>query len=143
VSQTVVWRGFVDDAGHIALLEKANFREWVQRYRGRHVSLTVRLSRLQARHAMRYYRGVVIPDLAAAADYDVRAMHNAAAWKFLSLPAGKFGEPRRRSTGELGPTELREYIDAVVAWGEAEFACHVRRPTDVELATVTDRPDWQ
>jgi len=142
--------GFVDDAGHFALDDRARFRDAMQRFKGQEVLVTVpRKPRRQGTQLMRYYRGVVIPDLAEACGYadqddDFESVHQAMAWKFLRLPDGQFGEPRRRSTGkdDLTSEELSDYVTKVITFAETSIpGCRIRRPEELDMDTVVD-PEW-
>jgi hypothetical protein len=138
------WLGFVDDAGFFTLDHRRAFAEWIKKFAGHEVVLTVRKrpSR-QGTQAMRYYRGVVIPDIAEACGYsdpdDYEDVHQGLAWKFLRLPDGPFGEPRRRSTakGEMSAEEFSHYLDQVIQFAETSIpGCRIRRPEEVELDRV-------
>lgn len=103
----------------------------------------------QGNQSMRYYRGVVIPDIAEACGYsdpdDYDAVHESLAWKFLRIEDHpQLGFPRRRSTakGDLNAEEMSAYINRCIEWAEAEIVgCKVRRPNEVELDTVA--MTWQ
>lgn len=95
----------------------------------------------QGTQSMRYYRGVVVPDIAAACGYsdpdDFDAVHESLAWKFLRIedhPELKF--PRRRSTAknDLSADEMSEYVSKCIEWAEAEIpGCRIRRPNEIDL----------
>lgn len=102
----------------------------------------------QGTQSMRYYRGVVVPDIAAACGYtdpeDWAAVHESLAWKFLRLPDHELGYPRRQSTRKdsLDQAEMSAYIDQVIAWAESSIpGCRVRRPNEVDLDQVY-APDY-
>jgi hypothetical protein len=138
--------GFVDDAGHFALDDKAGFRAAIAKFKGQEVAVTVkRRPRMQGPQQLRYYRGVVIPDIATACGYpdpdEYQQVHEGLAWKFLRLADGPFGEPRRRSTskGDMSLEELTAYIDRVITWAETSVpGCTVRRPEDVNMDAVNE-----
>lgn len=145
-----VFLGFVDDAGHFALDSTKAFRAYVQKFKGREVEIHVKEKRRQqGTQSMRYYRGVVIPDIAEACGYsdpdDYEAVHDALAWKFLRMPDHEqFGTPRRRSTakGDLSQPEMTAYIDQCITWAESTIpGCQVRRPEDVDFGEV--RETWR
>lgn len=105
--------------------------------------------RRQGDQSMRYYRGVVIPDIAQACGIadpdDYESIHDALAFKFLKLPDSIFGTPRRRSTGkdDLSQEEISKYIDDVIQYAEADIVgCRIRRPEEVDLDDVYD-PEWR
>jgi hypothetical protein len=136
--------GFVDDAGTFALDDRKAFRTYVRKFKGNEVVVTVkkRPSR-QGDKAMRYYRGVVIPDLAEACGYsdpdDYESIHDAMAWKFLRIADGEFGQPRRRSTSkdDMSKDELSAYIDQVITFAETTIpGCRIRRPDEVDLDEI-------
>lgn len=140
--------GFVDDAGNFALDDRGAFLTYVQKFKGQEVSLTVKKKPIrQGDQAMRYYRGIVIPDIAEACGYadpdDFETVHDGLAWKFLRLPDGEFGQPRRRSTSkdDLSKQEMADYIDKVITYAETSIpGCKVRRPDEVD---EDDYKDWR
>ncbi len=137
---------FVDDDGKLGLDSPALFRAQLLRLKGQEV--IVKLERKPTRQGsqqLRYYRGVVIPDIAEACGYsdpdDWQSVHEAMAWKFLRLPEGPFGEPRRRSTAkhDLSQDEMTRFLDQVITYAETSIpGCSVRRPEDVNLDHVVD-----
>lgn len=141
--------GFVDDAGHFALDQREAFRAYVQRFKGSEVTITVKKkSQRQGDKAMRYYRGVVVPDVAEACGYsdpdEYEQVHDALAWKFLRLPDGPFGQPRRRSTAkaQMPADEMARYIDQVITYAETTIpGCRVRRPNEVDDDALIDQ-EW-
>ena len=144
------WLAFVDDMGHFALDKPREFKSWLQKFRGQEVVVSIkrRYYSRQGTQSMRYYRGVVVPDIAAACGYtdpdEYEDVHDALAWKFLRLPDGMFGQPRRRSTAkdDLNQAEMSQYIDQVIAFAETSIpGCQVRRPEDVDLDQIMD-PGW-
>lgn len=146
----VGWLGFVDQRGQFKLDDRKKFIEWVKRFAGHEVVLTVkRKPRIQGTQAMRFYRGVVVPDIAHACGYtdpdEYADVHTGLAWKFLRLPDGPFGEPRRRSTAkdDMTQEEMSAYIDQVITYAETSIpGCRVRRPHEVDLDRVVD-PGWE
>ncbi len=135
---------FCDDAGHWKADDAdALSRHIAAKFKGQEFVLTVKaMPKRQGSQALRYYRGVVIPDLAAACGYDVDdypKIHDAMAFKYLRLSDDEFGTPRRRSTGkdDLTQTELAHYIDQIILWAESSIpGCRIRRPEDVDLDAV-------
>lgn len=103
----------------------------------------------QGSQTMRYYRGVVIPDIATACGYsdpdDYDSVHESLAWKFLRIEDHpQLGYPRRRSTAkdDLSADEMSEYVTKCIEWAEAEIVgCRVRRPNEIELDTAA--MTWQ
>ncbi len=138
---------FIDDDGQIGMDDKAGFKAHVDRLKGQEVVVTVkRRPKFQGSKQLRYYRGVVVPDIAEACGYsdpeEYQSVHEGLAWKFLRLPDGPFGEPRKRSTSkaEMSLEELAAYIDQVITYAETSIpGCRVRRPEDVDLETVNDQ----
>lgn len=127
----------------------AEFRAYVAKFAASEVVVSVkRRPKRQGNQQLRYYRGVVIPDIARACGhvdpdefYDV---HDALAWKFLRLPDSEYGTPRRRSTSpdDLAQDEMSKYIDDVITWAETSIPdCRVRRSEEVDLDTIID-PEW-
>jgi hypothetical protein len=145
----VAFTAFVDDACHFALDDKAAFRAYVAKFKGQEVVVTVkRMPKRQGSQSMRYLRGVVIPDVAEACGYadpdEYQAVYEGLAWKFLRLPDGPFGEPRRRSTAkdDMTQDEMTKFIDQVITYAETSIpGCTVRRPHEADLEHVID-PGW-
>lgn len=125
------------------------FKAYVKKFAATEVVVTVKKRpRRQGSQAMRYYRGVVVPDIAQACGVtdpdDYEGVHDALAWKFLKLPDSSFGTPRRRSTAkdDLAQEELSKYIDDVIVYAETTIpGCRVRRSEEVDLDDVVD-PGW-
>lgn len=144
------WRAFVDDTGVLSLDQQREFRGWLKKFCGQEVIVSVRRRpKRQSPQQLRYYRGVVVPDIADACGYsdpdDFQAVHEGLAWKFLRLPDGPFGEPRRRSTSptDMAMDELARYIDQVITYAETSIpGCRIRRPEDVDLDSIVD-PNWR
>lgn len=144
------WLAFVDDAGYFKLDDQAGFREWVKKFAGQEVLVTVkRMPKRQGSQSMRYLRGVVIPDLAEACGYvdpdDYESVFSAMAWKYLRLPDGPFGEPRRKSTSKDAMTqeEMTKFIDQVITYAETTIpGCRIRRPEEIDMDDVID-PGWK
>lgn len=140
----------MDDSGHFAIDDREGFKAWVQKFKGHEVILTVKKRVRSVNQARRYYRGVVVPDIAAACGYsdpdDYQDVHEGLAWKFLRLPDGPFGNPRRQSTSDAGmlggdgKLTMSEYLDKVIAYAETSIpGCRIRRPDEV---TEDDYEEW-
>lgn len=94
----------------------------------------------QQGQSRRYYRGVVIRDIAEACGYsdpdDYPDVHEALAWKFLRIADHpQFGTPRRRSTAQadMDEAEMSAYITQCIEYAESSFpGCKVRRPDEIE-----------
>lgn len=146
---TAAFRGFVNQAGKFTLDDRPAFLRSLEKFKGQEVVLTVKKPpKRQSPNQLRYYRGVVVPDIADAmghADPDeFQSVHEGLAWKFLRLPDGPMGEPRRRSTSptDMAMDELAKYIDQVIIFAETEIeGCRVRRPEEVDLDSIVD-PGW-
>lgn len=96
-------------------------------------------ARPQGTQTMRWYRGVVIPDIARACGYsdpdDFERVHQSLAWKFLRMADDQMGFPRRRSTskGDINQEEMSAYVSQVVEHAESTIpGCRVRRPNEIE-----------
>lgn len=145
------WIGVVTEDGTTVVLDdERGFHTYLKKFAADEIVLTVkRRPRPQGTQAMRYYRGIVVPDIARACGYadpdDWEAIHDALAWKFLRLPDHpQLGTPRRRSTAkaDLTQEEMSQYLDQVMMYAETSIpGCHIRRPEDVELDDVID-VDW-
>ena len=109
---------------------------------GEELQIAVRKKpRRQGYSAMRYYRGVVVPDITQATGLvptpkNCEQVHDALAWMFLKIADDpKFGTPRRRSTAksDLSQDEMSAYISQCIEYGETEIeGCRIRRPHEVD-----------
>ena len=135
----------VTDQGHLLIDNHAGFKAaMVSRFRGREVVVRVtKKPKPQGSQQMRYYRGVVVPDIADACGYSDPAerqqVHEGLAWKFLRLPDGPFGAPRRRSTSptDMSEDDMRQYLDNVIVYAETSIpGCRIRRPHEVDLDQI-------
>lgn len=138
---------FIDDACRFAFDDVAAWGRAKQHYKGEEVMVILKKRpKQQGTKAMRYYRGVVIPDIAEACGYDrddaedCEAVHESMAWKHLRISDHpELGYPRRRSTakGDLSLEEMAEYIDKVILDAETSIVgCRIRRPEDVDMDKV-------
>jgi len=142
--------GLVTEDGAKLVLDKPDvYREYIKKFAADEVVVSVkRKPRGQGTQQLRYYRGVVVPDIAEACGYsdpdDYQSVHEAMAWKFLRLPDGPFGEPRRRSTSKSDLTldEMTRFLDQVITFAETTIpGCRVRRPEEVEMDNTVDQ-EW-
>ncbi len=142
--------GFVDDSGYFAFDRSPQWKLFCEKHKGHEVLLIAkRKPARQGSQAMRYYRGVVVPDIARACGYtdteDWQDIHNALAWKFLRLSDHpQIGTPRRRSTkkNDMTGPEMTDYIHQCVTWAETSIpGCRVRRPEEQDLDDVY-APDY-
>ena len=108
---------------------------------GEEVAITLKHNpKRQGSQSMRYYRGVVIPDIADASGIldpdEYEAVHDALAWKFLKRADHPlFGTPRRQSTSKdaMSQEEMSAYIDKCITWAETSLpGCRVRRPNEID-----------
>lgn len=138
-----------EDGAKFHFDEPQIFRDYVKKFAATEVVVTVkRKPRQQGNQSMRYYRGVVVPDIAQACGVadpdDYESVHDALAWKFLRLPDSEFGTPCRRSTGkdDLSQEEMTQYIENVIQYAEADIAgCRVRRSEEADMDDIVD-PGW-
>ena len=129
----------------------AAVRECVKKYAASEVVVTIKKKpRTQGTQQLRYLRGVVIPDIAAACGYadpdDYQSVYDGLMWKFCRLPDGPFGEPRRESARKSAmPLErMTQLIDQIITYAETEIPnCRVRRPEEVIDEDVLDHPEWE
>lgn len=141
---------FVDDAGQFALENRAAFRAYLQKFKGQEIVVSIkRAPKRQGDQSMRYLRGVVVPDIATACGYadpdEYQEVFEGLAWKFLRLPDGPMGNPRRKSTAKDAMTqdEMTAFIDQVITYAETTIPdCRVRRPEEVDFEHVHD-PGWE
>ncbi len=138
-----------EDGGRLVFDKPSEFRAYVKKFAADEVVVTVkRLPRAQGTQAMRYLRGVGIPDIEEACGYldpdDYESVFEGLAWKFLRLPDGPFGEPKRESTakGAMSAERMAEFIDKVITYAETTIpGCQIRRSEDVDMDRVVD-PGW-
>lgn len=144
------WPGGVDEHGVPRLDDRPGFTEWIKKFAGHRVMFGVRQEpRRQGSQSMRYYRGVVVPDIAKASGVsdpdDFKDVHEGLAWKFLRIADGPMGQPRRRSTAkdDLNQDEMTAFIDQCITWAETSIpGCEVRRTDEVDWSQVYD-PGWR
>lgn len=151
VSRTgAVLQAFVDDAAHLSIKDQPGWRAVLKRLAGQNVLLSIKPVPLrQSKGPMRYYRGVVVVDIAKATGItdpgDYESVHDALAWKFLRLPDDeRFGTPRRRSTAknDLSADEMSDYISQVIRYAETSIPdCRIRRVGEIDMDEVFD-PGW-
>lgn len=143
--------GFVTEGLEVDYDQPVQYRQHLMRLVGDEVLVSIkRRPKFQGTQSMRYYRGVVVPDIAVACGYtdpdDYESCHDALAWKFLRLADHpQLGTPRRRSTAkdDLTQDEMTSYIDKCIAWAETSIpGCTVRRPDDVDMDRVPDET-WE
>lgn len=141
------FEGFVDDTGRFALDRRQSFIDHVKSLKGCEVVFAIkRKPKRQMRQSMRYYRGIVVPDIAEACGYidpeDFPQVHESLAWKFLRISDHpELGYPRRRSTAkdDLTQEEMSAYIDQCITWAETSIPdCRVRRPNEVNEDEIPD-----
>lgn len=142
---------FIDDDAQIGLQNRKAFRADVERHKGHEVVITIkRKPRRQGTRSMRFYRGVVVPDIALACGYDDPedwpAVHESLAWKFLRIADHpELGFPRRRSTSksDLSAQEMTDYISQCIQWAESSIpGCRIRRPDEVDDMESVWAPDY-
>jgi len=146
-----VFKCFCDDVGRFGLDDPKGFAKHLEaKFKGQEFLVeTKHVPKRQGSQSMRYLRGVVIPDVAEACGYsdpdDYAQVWQGLAWKFLRLPDGEFGEPRRRSTAkdQMTQAEITALIDQIITYAETSIpGCKIRRPEDVALDDVYD-PEWK
>jgi hypothetical protein len=134
---TPIVRATVNDAGKLELSAVA--RELLVRHlaslKGKPVDVLVRVHRNQrSTQANKYYFGVVVPLIAAYCGYDVQAMHEALAFRFLRIEDDPItGSPRRQHTPETDTKAFAEYVDACIQFA-GELGVEVPAPYTVEAA---------
>lgn len=143
---------FVDDTAKIGITDRRAFRALLDRLKGQEVVVSVKKKpRRQGNQSMRYYRGVVVPHIAREAmgitDPDqFQNVHEGLAWKFLRLPDGPMGEPRRKSTSkdEMTQDEITDYISQVIDYANTDLMMDrpIPKPDDLDLDDVID-PGWR
>lgn len=124
----------------------AAFRDYVKKFAASEVVVMVKKRpRRQGSQQLRYFRGVVIPDIARACGYDdpddYESVYEGLMFKFARLPDGPFGEPRRRSAAKdkMPMDELSALIDEIILYAEASIpGCKIRRPEEIDLDDVVD-----
>src|SRR5690606_4825484 len=82
------WTGFVDDAGHFSLHRRREFSEWVKRFKGHEVVVTVqRKTRKRSLEQNAWLWGVALPLIAEHLGYD-RHEHDDLHYDLLSVRFG-------------------------------------------------------
>jgi hypothetical protein len=140
---------FVDDMAHLAVDRRQAFRAHIEKLKGCEVVLTVKKKpHEQGTQQLKYLRGVVIPDIAAACGYsaedpdDCQEVYDGLMWRLFRLPDGPMGQPRRESCAkdQMSRERLTQVIDTIILWAETHITgCQVRRPEDVDFERVVDQ----
>lgn len=151
MAAAAMFLGVVTEDGSRLVLDKPDaFKKAFAKYAADEVVLTLkRKPKDSTWQQFKYLRGVVIPDIAVASGVtepdEYEAVFDALAWKFLRLPDGLFGAPRRQSTSrdEMTREELAAFTDKLITWAETSIpGCEIRRPEDVDMDRVVD-PGWK
>jgi hypothetical protein len=138
--------GFCDDTGKYSVDNPKALAGYIrQHFTGREFTLTVKAkSTRQGNQQLRYYYGVVLPDLARACGLtgdkeDLANTHEGMAWKYLRIADGPFGNPRRRSVkkDDMSQAEMSDYLTNVITWAETSIpGCRIRRPEEADMDIV-------
>ena len=150
---TAIYRAVKHD-GQLRLTAPIAYRQHIATLGdGEEVEVIIRKpAKRQGTQAMRYLRGVVIPDIAHASGItdpdDYEAVFQALAWKFLRKQDHPFGFPQRQSTSkdEMSEAEMSAFIDKVIAYAESPGGipgCRVRRPEEIEDWGRVPDYDWK
>lgn len=143
----------VKQNGLLHLTAPVAYRQHLARFGdGEELDIVIRPKpKRQGSQSMRYYRGIVIPDIAAACGYtepgEYEEVHESLAWKFLRIADHpELGYPRRRSTAkeDLTQEEMTAYIDQVITYAETSIpGCRVRRPNEIEEWDHVPDYEWK
>lgn len=152
MAAVVSWLAFCDDSGFFALDKRKEFEVWIKKFAGQELLVTVKKRpHPQGTQQLKYLRGVVIPDIAAACGYsaedpdDCQEVYDGLMWRLFRLPDGPMGQPRRESCskGEMSRERLTQVIDTIILWAETHVVgCTIRRPEDVDMDRIADQ-DWR
>ena len=135
------WTGFVDDAGHFSLDRRREFSEWVKRFRGHEVVVTVqRKTRKRSLEQNAWLWGVALPLIAEHLGYD-RHEHDDLHYDLLSVrfgtravaPRVPGAQPRivpARTSSELTTAEFSDYMDWLVRYAAQEFGVVIPLPDE-------------
>jgi hypothetical protein len=132
--------GRVSDSGLLSMNDPKAISEYAKKFSGNEVVVTLKKRPThQGSKQMRYYRGVVVPDIAAAigeTDPDAfQEIHEGLGHKFLRLPDDGSGISRRRSTAKdkMSAEDFTDYVSRVIEWAESSIpGCRIRRPDEVD-----------
>ncbi len=139
-----------EDGKKLVLDDERGFRQAFAKFAADEVVVSIkRKPHASSWKQFKYLRGIVIPDIAEASGIsdpdDYQDVFEGLAWKFLRLPDGPYGHPRRQSTsrGSMSRAELAVFIDKVITFAETSIpGCRVRRPEEIDLDRVVD-PGWK
>src|SRR5690606_26814880 len=135
------WTGFVDDSGHFSLDRRREFSEWLQRFRGHEVVVTVqRKTRKRSLEQNAWLWGVALPLIAEHLGYDRHELDDLH-YDLLSVRFGTKavaprvpGAPPRivpsRTSADMTTTEFSDYMDWLVRYAAQEFGVVIPLPDD-------------
>ena len=128
---------------HIERPVKAAMTAYARSLKNRQVEIVIRAKRVgRSAQANRFYWGVLIAEIAAAAGYrraDAYQLHDALAHKFLPLqPCPITGSPRRQRTPETDTAEFSAYCDQVIQWAAETWGLVIPDPSTVEPGAQAD-----
>jgi hypothetical protein len=127
--------GRVDERGQLRVSDRPALEAWLKTLVGKDVDLSVKRHRKDRTSPQnRYLFGVVYPVLGEHLGYEVDELHEALAFKFLSLTGPDEPLPRRRSTADLTTAEMTEYIETIRRFAATEFGCYIPDPNECEAA---------
>jgi len=127
------FKGFVDDDSNFALDDRQAFLEFVKRFKGREVEVTVReWKRQRTLNQNRYWHAVPVKILAEECGYTHSQMHYALLGECFGYTEGPSGKPVpvKPSSSELNVGEFQKLIDWVLDWAPSELHCVIPAPTD-------------
>lgn len=123
-----------DEQGGMRAEDAPALRRHLQRKAGKRLAMTLKEYREQRTSPQsRYYYGVVVALMADELGYERDEMHEALAFKFLSISGPDDPLPRRRSTADLDTGEMTTYIEQCRRLA-AELGIYVPDPNEAEAA---------
>lgn len=129
----VGWLGFVDQSGQFKLDDRKKFIEWVKRFAGHEVVLTVKQKRSQrSLDQNAYWWAVPVRILAEELGYTDSQMHYALLGECFGYRPGPAGHaiPNVPSSSELNTEQFSHLIDWVLTWAPTELNVRIPAPSE-------------
>lgn len=133
----IYWTGFCDDSGNFSLDKRGQFREWVKKFAGFEVVVSVekkKVSRSLEQNA--YWWAVPVQILAEELGYTPSQMHYALLGECFGYREGPAGHaiPNVPSSSDLTVDEFKKLIDWVLVWAPSELHIDVPPPNEARVA---------
>mgnify|MGYP001576911594 CR=1 FL=1 len=122
--------------GKIALDEGQKTKEYIQKFEGKQIEITVGPKKRDRTNAEnRYYWGVIIRMIADEMGVYPEQAHELMKWTFLRKGVEVRGRRWEitQSTTDLATTEFEDYAEKCRIWAAAELNCAIPLPGEVSI----------